>query len=579
MSAPTQIRPPEIPRDQRARGGRTPAPLVRAQPGFVARLLAPWRPQAVSAPPGIRFGAQGRDAPSNGNGSLWYGGGGCGFYRDSPYTGASQTRKQMANWNPYRASADADLLPAQGTLVARARDLDRNNGVAAGSFQTLQDNTVGVGLRLSSSPDYRALGRTMQWAEDWSRGVESLWRTWSDSTACDAAGRVTFAGLTQLVFRQFLENGEALALPLWLGRQDTPFNTCLQIVDPDRLSNPQWEPPSLNLRGGVEMDDFGKPTAYYIQKQAPWPFLMMGLGLSIFEWEKIPAQTPFGRRRVIHMYVQDRADQTRGKPILTPVLEQFRMLDAYQRSELQSSIVNSLIAGIIETPLDPQSIQEMMGGNGADAYLEKKNNYRIHLESGSMIPLYPGDKLTPFMPARPAPQFSVFVEAVLRQIGAAVGLPYELVLKDFSKTNYSSARAALLEAWRFFITRRTWLATYWCQPVFALWFEEAVNAGMIDAPDFYLNKPYYLKAKWIGPGRGWIDPVKEAEAAQIRMSSMLSTLEAECAEQGLDWNEVLEQRALEEARLKELGLYVPPPPPKPTGTPAEPQEAPVREPV
>jgi lambda family phage portal protein len=278
------------------------------------------------------------------------------------------------------------------------------------------------------------------------------------------------------------------------------------------------------------------------------------------QWERIPAETVWGRKRVIHCMAQERVDQTRGKPLLAPVIEQFRMLDSYQRTELQSSIVNSLVAGVIETPLDPAGIAEMMGGD-PNQYLATKGEYRIQLEGGTFIPLYPGDKMTPFVPARPAPQFSNFVEAVSRQIGTALGMPYELVLKDFSKTNYSSARAALLEAWRFFTNRRVWLATYWAGPVYRLWMEEAVNAGLIDAPDFYANMAYYTKAKWIGPGRGWIDPVKEATASQLRMDSMISTLEMECAEQGLDWNDVIEQRAVEIARLKELGLYTAPPPP------------------
>lgn len=176
-----------------------------------------------------------------------------------------------------------------------------------------------------------------------------------------------------------------------------------------------------------------------------------------------------------------------------------------------------------------------------------------------MIPLYPGDKLTPFAPARPSAQFPAFVETVMRLIGNAMGMPYELVLKDFSKTNYSSARAALLEAWRFFYSRRSWLSTYWAQPIYELWLEEAVNAGLIDAPDFYANKEYYSRAKWIGPGRGWVDPVKEAQAAVLRIGNYISTLEIECAEQGLDWQEVLDQRAVERARMEQLDLPQPTP--------------------
>ena len=391
-------------------------------------------------------------------------------YRDTPYAGASRIRKQLHNWVPARATADADLLPDQDMLIARSRDLYRNNGVAAGILQTLNDNVVGSALRLACDPDYKALKRDIKWKEDWSRTTESVWRTWADSVACDAAGQQTFASLTQLVFRSALENGEALCLPLWLPRNDTPFNTCLQLVDSDRLSNPQFVPASLYLRGGIETDVYGKPVAYHIQKQLNWPgfyygiYGITGYGISAgLEWERIPAQTSFGRRRVLHVHVKDRIDQTRGKPILAPVIEQFRMLDCYQRTELQSAIVNSIVAGVLETPMDPAGIAEMMGGDPA-AYLQSKNEYRVQLEGGTIAPLYPGDKLTPFTPSRPSQQYAAFIEAILRQIGSSTGLPYELVLKDFSKTNYSSARAALNEAWRFFLNRRHWLATYWTAP-------------------------------------------------------------------------------------------------------------------
>lgn len=536
------------------RGNGAPA----AMPAAAAAAVPP---ASAATAPGVRFGADGNG--SNGGTTPYY-------YRDTSYAGASRIRKQLHNWIPSRATADADLLPDYDMLVARSRDLNRNNGVAAGAFQSLQDNAVGVGLRLNCAPDYRALNRDIKWAQEWSRITESLWRTWADTVACDAAGQQTFNSLTQLVFRSALENGEAVCLPLWLERPETPFATCLQLVDADRMSNPQFVPASLYLRGGIETDIYGKPIAYHIQKQMNWPgfyygtYGITGYGISAgLEWERIPAMTSFGRRRVLHVHVKERVEQTRGKPILAPVIEQFRMLDSYQRTELQSAIVNSIVAGVLETPMDPAGIAEMMGGD-PNAYLAAKNEYRVQLEGGTVVPLYPGDKMTPFTPSRPSQQYSAFVESVLRQIGSCMGLPYELVLKDFSKTNYSSARAALNEAWRFFINRRTWLATYWCAPIYRLWLEEAVNAGMIEAPDFYENAEFYLRAKWIGPGRGQIDPTKEAEAAQIRMDTFTSTLEDECAEQGRDWEDVLEQRALEVARMKELDLESPltPRPPK-----------------
>lgn len=178
-------------------------------------------------------------------------------YPDTSYAGASYRRKQLSNWTPVRLPADVDLLPDLPTLVARSRDLDRNNGVAAGCFQALNDNIVGTGLRLACQPDYRALGRDIAWAKEWGRAVESLWRTWADSCACDAAYSLNFAGLTQLVLRNGLEAGEALVLPMWVARKETPFRTCLQLVDSDRLGTPLSDAlaPTRNLRGGVEIDD------------------------------------------------------------------------------------------------------------------------------------------------------------------------------------------------------------------------------------------------------------------------------------------------------------------------------------
>lgn len=471
---------------------------------------------------------------------------------DAAHTGASLRSRELASWQPSIGSADADLLPELQTLVTRSRDLARNHGIAAGAVQTLTDNVVGVGLRLSSTPDYRALGRTKDWAEEWSQQVESAWRSWAETTSCDATNSLTFAGMTQQVFRAAILNGDALALPLWLPSTERPYATAIQLIEADRLSNPQYGLDAEKLRGGIEIDEYGAPVAYWIRKTHPGDFYITGLA-SVGEWERIPAFTPWGRRRVIHLHDKERTGQSRGKPLVSAVLQQFKMLDHYQRTELQAAVVNAMVAAVIETPLDGQAVAEMMGGD-ANSYLTTKNQYQVKLQGGAVVPLYPGDKLTPFMPARPSSQYAAFVETVLRHIGTALGLPYELLLKDFSKTNYSSARAALLEAWRFFRSRRQWLATYWASPVYELWLEEAVASVRIDAPDFYANRYAYARSKWIGPGRGWVDPVKEAQAAEIRMNASISTLEDECAEQGLDWEEVLEQRARERSRQKELGL-------------------------
>jgi lambda family phage portal protein len=321
-------------------------------------------------------------------------------------------------------------------------------------------------------------------------------------------------------------------------------------VDPDRLSNPYNMFDTRNLRQGVEIDNLGRVRRYHIRESHPIDVPMTPMGAN---WRAIPSRMRNGRQRVIHAYERERVGQHRGVPLFAPILNNFRMLDRYESNELRSSVVNSLIAAFIETSASSDQLAESFGLS-FEEYADKRGQWEGQLEGGGMYQLPPGDRINSFDPNRPNNVFGDFENAVLRQLSTGLNMPYELLAKDYSKTNYSSARAALLEAWRYFTGRRRWLATYWAQPVYELWLEEAVNRGLISAPGFYENRYAYTRTRWVGPGRGWIDPVKEAEAARIRIETGLTTLEDEAAEQGADWEDVLEQQAREEQKRRELGL-------------------------
>jgi lambda family phage portal protein len=483
------------------------------------------------------------------------------FGPGNAHFGASAAR-ELASWNPLAGSADADLDFDLPTLRSRSRDLVRNHGIASGGIQSIVDNVVGIGAALAPVPDYTALGETKDWAIGWSKTVKSAWRSYAETTDCDAAHSLRFHQITEQIFRAAMVNGEVLVLPLWLPDKTSRFATRFQVIESDRLSNPDHRPDDEHLRAGVEIDDYGRPLAYWIRKTHPGDrFLGFVSTALVDDWERVPATTAWGRPRVLHIHDKERTGQHRGKPLLSSVLAQFRMLDHYQRTELQAAVVNAMVAAFIETPLDGQTVAQMLGSDLSDPrvneYMAMQRQYMAPLRGAGVFQMPPGSKMEPFLPTRPSDQFAPFIEAVVRHIGAGIGLPLELLLKDFSKTNYSSARAALLEAWRFFLGRRRWLEDCWCRPAYELWLEEAVSNNAVEAPDFYSSRFAYSRCKWTWPGRGWIDPVKEAEAAQIRMDSGLSTLEHECAEQGLDWEEVLEQRAVELARMRELGIPLP----------------------
>lgn len=198
---------------------------------------------------------------------------------DTAHRGASLSARELSSWRPMAGSPDADLLDELSTLVSRSRDLARNHGVAAGAIQTLVDNVVGTGLRLSALPDYKALGKDKDWADSWSRKTEALWRSWAETTDCDAARNLTFNGLTAQMFRSGLINGEAFALPLWLPQRNQTFATTIQLVEPDCLGNPNDRLNDRKIRGGIEVDIFGAPLAYWIAKTHPGDQLLGVAGL------------------------------------------------------------------------------------------------------------------------------------------------------------------------------------------------------------------------------------------------------------------------------------------------------------
>jgi len=477
-------------------------------------------------------------------------------FGETAYRGADQDYHR--NWNPRKRSADADLLPDKSLLDARTSDLIRNNGVAKGAKQTTLDNVVGSFFLVSPKPNYHVLGKDIEWARAWSKNAKNRFKVWANSLDSSLARNQNFHQMTQLTFKQAFDVGESLAIPRWkpnAGRQNA---FCIQIMDPDRLSNPNHEPNARFRRRGIDINQDAEAIGYWISSRHK-----DDVGLSEkLTWKRIPARTRWGRRKVIHSFDLERPEQSRGIGALVSALSEFKILDKYTQSELKATANNALIAAFVESDLPDELMREIFqpgadgeaGSTAGDEYRGARNAMDYNLKDGAMIPLVPGDKINAFAPGRPNPAYSLFVENIFRQIGVSLNLPYELLLKDFSKTNYSSARASLLEAYRFFKNRRAWLVAAWAQPIYELWIEEEVNKGAIEAPDFYANKAAYCQSTWIASGKGWVDPVKEIKGAQLRMQCKMSNLELENAEQGHDWEEVLEQAAYEKQKLDELGL-------------------------
>jgi lambda family phage portal protein len=530
----------------------------------------------VDARRGARLlGADGQPLPPSRARAL---AGGAEGYGGPPYDAADNYGQHMAAWSPMLWSPDGELNMYRDRIVSRVRDLVRNDGWASGAVTRILDNAIGAILRPVPKPDYHALASQTgisafdhEWAKEYSKAVSAGWRSWAVTDPgkyCDATRNQTFTSMMRVAFRHKLIDGDALAVLLWLpervGRGRARYATTVQLVDPDRLSNPQLRFDQQTFRGGVEIDQYGAAVAYHIRKAHAGDWFSAADSLT---WERVPRETNWGRPVVIHDFDADRAGQHRGGAgIFTSVIQRLKMLVKYDGVELDAAIINAIFAAYVESPFDHELVQEALdGGEKLGFYQDQRaefhNQNKMVIGNARVPILFPGEKVNSVVANRPAVNFQSFESAVLRNVASGLGLSAQQVSNDWSDVNYSSARGALLEAWKTLARRRKDFVDSFVAPIRIAWLEEAHAVDDLPlpkgAPIFMDCRGPYSRCHWMGPPRGWIDPVKEKQGAILGMDAALSTLEDECAEQGLDYEEVLEQRAYEIELFKKYDMQLP----------------------
>lgn len=505
-----------------------------------------------------------------------------GSFRDTQHYSASTIAREFDSWHPSSGSPDIDNNAEIGAIQDRTRDLDRNSGVASNIRVALGDNIIARGLQLSPSPDWRVLGRSPEWARDIARELKAAWKNHSGSTYWDADGEDNFAQQSRMMFDSEHLGGGGIGIPMWEEHAGTPYRTCMKLIESDRLCNPEDKRDDSLISGGVQRSKSGRIEGYHILNVHPGDPNAHHLR----EWEFIPIRMESGRRRFLHQYKKTRPGQSRGIPAASRCLAEFGLHTKYRLTELQSQAVNAKFSQVLETPLSDEAAAALFGAS-EDEVKKLRENWRGTLTAGSILKLPPGSKLMSIDPKRPAPSFMAFMEGVARDICASFNIPFELGTRNFSKTNYSSARAALLEAWRHFYVERDRIVTQWASPCYELWLEDHLDlfGARGDLQSFYQNRSAWVRGAWNAPAQLPIDQLKTINAQKIGLEIGVYTREEIAAERGMDWEDVEEQTLVEamarqesSARLakhkRELQAEygdVPEPPPTPPADPSAPQ--------
>jgi lambda family phage portal protein len=478
-----------------------------------------------------------------------------------PYEAANIRGPWFSAWRSSIQSPDREWLGVRDFTTARVRDQVRNDPIANAALARRKNSAIGAGWKLSSRPLHKALGITFEQAQDLASQIQTEWKQYAFGYAftVDAERKLTFGQILRLCVSHVMLDGEALGLVEWAAAEPTRYKTRLRVVDPDRLSNPNGQPNDDYFRAGVEHNVNGIPWRYWIRERHPADY---GNSASLV-WNPWTRWTDWGRPQVVHAFEPQRAEQSRGVSRFVTALKSFRSLGKFTDATLQNAVINALMVMFIQSSAGPEAVSENLAVKDVQQFehLRQEHYDESPVVAGGearAITLPYGDEVKMATASRDVASFDGFTRSILRMVASSLGVTYEELAMDYSNTNYSSARAAMIHAWAETQDLMALIEAQIVKPFFVAWLEEAFDRGYVTAPagapDFLDAPDAYAQAMWIGPGRGIIDPVKEALASAARMEGRTSTAQDENAALGHDWEETFEQLAREDIKAQELGL-------------------------
>lgn len=507
---------------------------------------------------------------------------------------AGGTIPGFENWRPALMSADAASLPDIGPAKSRARDLVRNSAFARNAKRINRDNVVGPGLRLSLAPDHVLLGIDKDVSRDWGRKVQRRWNVYANGRGHHADVRRirSFNQLLQTMADTLFEDGEALAVRTWRApRSGHSAGTAFQLVNPDRLSNPDGVADRPGLRSGVYTNRYGEPTHYAIREVHPSDG-QFGEYKKLYRWKKIRREGATGTALVMHIFDHDHAEMTRGMTDFVTAIKPLKMLQKYKDTTLERAIIQAIFAATIKTEMNYSDAMTAMGQGFMQETMSARKNpvtamtvdhmqqvagYHKKSSTGfggaQLNHLLPNEDLVMHRAEGADSNFEGFEKAVLREIAAGTGTPITALSQNYADVNYSAARASLLDVWRHYMAKRDLLVDGFCWPAFAAWLEEEVISGAIKLPegvsDFYEARDALLVGRWYGVGKPMIDPLKERKAQKEALELGVETAQSIAANEGHDWEDLaeqkeredldaLERRARLQTRAQMLGLDIEP---------------------
>jgi lambda family phage portal protein len=435
------------------------------------------------------------------------------------YDAAQTTAENARHW------AMADAMSADGAASAdvrrklreRARYEVANNSYAKGIVLTIANDAIGTGPRLqllTADPEIN-------------RRVEKAFTEWAKA--------ITLAEKLRAMRMAKATDGEAFAVLTANPVIDSPIQLDVQLVEADRITSPVMAVlPTTNDIDGIILDPYGNPHTYTILRQHP------GDPGSLTAWKA--SYDVVSADAVVHWYRMDRPGQHRGVPEITPALPLFAQLRRYTLAVIAAAETAADFAAVLFTDAP---------ANGEAQALEPMDVVALEKRMATVLP--DGWRLGQIEAQQPTTSYGEFKREILNEIARCLNLPFNVAAGNSAGYNYASGRLDHQTYFKSIRVEQAHLAETVLDPIFAAWVHEA----MLMTEFAFLrtmSRRADFRGQWFFDGTEHVDPAKEANAQATRLANNTTTLAAEYARQGKDWETELNQRAKEKQLMEELGL-------------------------
>lgn len=478
------------------------------------------------------------------------------FGANGAYRSASPRNRNTAGWLTSDGSADVDTLFDLPTLRRQSSDLVRNEPIPAGIIGGYVTSVVGTGVKPQSRIDHEFLKLTEQQADEWQRMAERIFAQVAEKPHWDLERKLNFYQQQATVERAKLERGDLVAIRRYAENKNKVLGLAVQLVEADRIATPLEYQADEKIRAGVELGSDGAPAFYHILQRHPGERLFLNAN---DKFAKVPAFDADENPVVLHILNRLRPGQTRGVPLLAPVIEPLKQLGRYTEAEITAAVISGMFAVFVESEASVSPMGGAIPGRVNSQPVTPNNSPIQKMQSGMIVDLKPGEKISIAEASRPNTAFEGFITAVFKQIGIGIGLPYEVMMRSYN-TSYSAARAAIIDAWNTFLQERQQLVDMFCQPCWEWAIHEAVARGLLAAPGFFDNplvRQAYLQTEWVGQTMPSIDPLKEAAAATAWNALNVLPLQTISAQNGRDFDRDYKQIVREKKQMDADGLIRP----------------------